>query len=73
VFLIYHPVTQEYIVWDLGIRRDLKQHFPDPSLDKFEAHFEEEVTDSLRRINVSPEQVRKVFISRKSRLGLAVM
>jgi len=66
VFLIHHPVTREYIVWDLGIRRDVKQHFPDPSLDKFEAHFEEEVTDSLQRVNVSPDQVKKVLISRES-------
>lgn len=64
VFLIHHPVSNEYLLWDLGIRKEFELDYPHPSFAYFQTHFEEDVSDTLASIGIKASQISKVLISR---------
>ncbi|RSH84930.1 uncharacterized protein EHS24_006477 [Apiotrichum porosum] len=65
VFLIHHPVSNEYLLWDLGIRKEFELDYPHPSFAYFQTHFEEDVSDTLASIGIKASQISKVLISHK--------
>ncbi|KAI8239222.1 Cytochrome P450 monooxygenase mpaDE [Colletotrichum sp. SAR 10_99] len=65
-FLLEHPVTGTRIVFDLGMRKNLKDYPPDiqPHLNTRQPiHTEPDVSDSLRKGGLGPDDIDAVILS----------
>jgi len=65
-FLLRHSLTKRLIVFDLGLRKDWENYTPavvEDAKENFRPDVPVDVTDSLRRGGVQPEQVEFVVFS----------
>jgi glyoxylase-like metal-dependent hydrolase (beta-lactamase superfamily II) len=65
-FLIKHPTAGQNIIWDLGIQQEREGNFSHPSLQSFDPHVEEDLSETLGRLGMAPTDIHKVMISRGS-------